>query len=115
MFDRGGIYLAKLYPSKGHEVGKTRPVLVLQTDALNSIGHTTTIIAPLTTQCIDGSFPLRYRLKKRGKLQKTSEVLCDQIRAVDINRLLPDKLAALSEKEMLEIGQQIALILDMDL
>ena len=111
MFNRGSIYLAKLYPSKGHEPGKTRPVLVLQTNMLNHIGHTTVIVVPLTTQLIDGAYPLRYRISKRDNLLEASELLCDQIRAIDINRLLSDTLSSLSVKEMLEIEQQIQMIL----
>ncbi|WP_456393518.1 type II toxin-antitoxin system PemK/MazF family toxin [Nitratifractor sp.] len=112
MYDRGGIYLAKLYPSKGHEPGKTRPVLILQSDILNQIGHTTVIILPLTTQLIPEAFPLRYPVGKREHLEQDSEILCDQIRAIDIRRLLPQKLATLSEEEMAELAYQIQLILD---
>lgn len=112
MFDRGSIYLAKLYPSKGHEPGKTRPVLVMQTDMLNHIGHTTIIIIPLTTQLVDDAYPLRYRISKRDTLVENSELLCDQIRAIDINRLLPEKLASLSKEELIEVEQQIEMILD---
>ena len=104
--------MAKLYPSKGREPGKTRPVLVVQTDMLNDIGHTTVIVAPLTTQLIDNAYPLRYRIAKRGNLRENSELLCDQIRAIDINRLLPDTLASLSPQEMFEVEEQIKLILD---
>ena len=111
MFNRASIYLAKLYPSKGHEPGKTRPVLVLQTNMLNHIGHTTVIVVPLTTKLIDGSYPLRYRVNKRDKLLEVSELLCDQIRAIDINRLIDDELASLSKKEMFEVEQQIQAIL----
>jgi len=112
IFERAGIYLAKLYPTKGYEPGKTKPVLVVQTDMLNQVGHTTIIVVPLTTQLIEDAYPLRYRIDKRQKLEKTSDLLCDQIRAVDINRLLPEKLASLSKGEMLEIEQRIELILD---
>ena len=112
MFSRGGIYLAKLYPSKGHEPGKTRPVLILQTNMLNHIGHTTIIIVPLTTQLSSHTYPLRYSIKKRDKLAKDSELLCDQIRAIDSNRLLEEQLTSLSTKEMLEIEAQIQIILD---
>lgn len=112
MFDRGSIYLAKLYPSKGHEPGKTRPVLVMQTNMLNHVGHTTIIVIPLTTQLIDEAYPLRYRLTKRDNLIQTSELLCDQIRAIDINRLLPEKLASLDAQELLEVETQIEMILD---
>ena len=112
MFNRASVYLARLYPSKGHEPGKTRPVLVLQTDMLNHIGHTTVIIAPLTTQLTHNTYPLRYVIKKRDKLTENSELLCDQIRAIDINRLIPEELASLTAKEMIEIEQQIQVILD---
>ena len=112
MFDRGSIYLAKLYPSKGHEPGKTRPVLILQTDMLNHIGHTTVIVAPLTTQLTSNAYPLRYSICKRNNLLENSELLCDQLRAIDINRLIQEKLASLTSKEMIEIEQQIQVILD---
>ena len=112
MFERGSIYLAKLYPSKGHEPGKTRPILILQTNVLNQISHSTVIIVPLTTQLIPDAYPLRYPVGKRDKLLRNSELLCDQIRAIDINRILPEKLASLSEQEMLEIEYQIQIILD---
>ena len=112
MFNRAGIYLAKLYPSKGHEAGKTRPVLVLQTNMLNHIGHTTVIVVPLTTQLSNNTFPLRYSIPKRDKLKEDSELLCDQISAIDINRLLPEVLTVLTEKEMLAIEEQIQIILD---
>jgi len=114
MYDRGGIYLAKLYSSKGHEVGKTRPVLVLQSNMLNHIGHSTIIVVPLTTQCIDDAYPLRYRLTKRENLVEDSELLCDQIRAIDIHRLQAEKLASISQKELIEVEQQIEFILDFE-
>ena len=112
MIDRGGIYLAKLYPSKGSEPGKTRPVLVLQSDMLNHVGHTTVIVVPLATRLTDGTYPLRYRIEKRDNLLKTSELLCDQIRAIDARRLVSEKLASLTEEEMIEVEHQIGLILD---
>jgi mRNA interferase MazF len=38
------IWIADLNPTIGTEPGKTRPVLVVQTDILNTIPHTSTII-----------------------------------------------------------------------
>jgi mRNA interferase MazF len=111
MFDRGGIYLARLYPSRGHEPGKTRPVLVLQSDALNHVGHTTVIIVPLTTQLIDDAYPLRYRLPERDDLHRPSDLLCDQIRAIDVRRLLPEKLTMLTPHEMMEVEIQVEMVL----
>jgi mRNA interferase MazF len=111
MFERGGIYLAKLYPSKGAEPGKTRPVLVFQDNALNEIGHETVIVLPLSTNLIDDAFPLRLRISKRDLLEHDSDILCDQTRAIDTKRIIHDKLATVSQNELLEIEQMVQLIL----
>ena len=79
---------------------------------LNQIGHTTIIIIPLTTKLISGAYPLRYRIKKREKLLQDSELLCDQIRAIDLQRLIPEKLAVLTPQEMAEIEYQVQAILE---
>ena len=112
MFKRGSIYSARLYPSKGQEVGKNRPVLVLQTNLLNDISHTTVIILPLTTSLVENSYPLRLRIEVRENLKYTSEVLCDQIRAIDINRLDTEPIASLTQTELLKLQEQIEIILD---
>ncbi len=36
---RSEIWVASLEPNKGSEVGKQRPVLIVQTDLLNDVGH----------------------------------------------------------------------------
>ena len=115
MFKKGEIYLAKLNPKKGNEVGKIRPVLIYQTNLLNQVKHPTTTILPLSTYLIDNAFPLRYRIEKRDSLEKNSDLLCDQIRTIDNNRILEDRLTTLSFKEMLEIDKQIKIILDIEI
>ncbi|MCD6433511.1 MAG: type II toxin-antitoxin system PemK/MazF family toxin [Sulfurimonas sp.] len=112
MFKRGDIHLAKLYPSKGHEVGKNRPVLILQTDLLNEVEHTTVIILPLSTILVENSYPLRFRISSRNNLEEISEILCDQIRAIDINRIHTKPIASLTKQELLEVEQRVQIILD---
>ena len=112
MFKRGDIHLAKLYPSKGHEVGKNRPVLILQTDLLNEINHTTVVILPLTSVLVENSYPLRFRITSRDKLEKISEILCDQIRAIDINRINNEPVASLTKQELIKVEQRVQIILD---
>ena len=109
-YKRGAIFSARLNPARGAEPGKVRPVLILQSDDLTEIGHTTVVIVPLTTNIID-AFPLRYRISKREKLQKDSDLLCDQIRSIDIRRLGNEQIATLTEEEMLQIETQIGMIL----
>ena len=86
--ERGWFYLADLRPRRGTEPGKTRPVLVLQSDLLNQTGHPSTIVAPLTTNTVDDAEPLRVRVPSGTKgLRQTSDILIDQIRAIDNRRL----------------------------
>ena len=47
---RGALYLADLSPRRGSEPGKVRPVLVIQTDLLNEVGHPSTWVLPCTTR-----------------------------------------------------------------
>lgn len=74
MIKRGEIYLANLNPKRGSEVGKLRPVLVIQTDMLNEVFHPTVIVLPLSTQLIDDAYPLRLGIQKRDKLEKDSDL-----------------------------------------
>lgn len=115
MFKKGEIYLAKLNPKKGNEVGKLRPVLIYQTDMLNRVSHPTTSILPLSTHLIDDAYPLRYRVQKRDKLNQDSDILCDQIRTIDNTRIVTDLIATLSLREMLEVDKQMKIVLDIEI
>jgi len=114
VYKRGGIYLVNLNPSKGTEPGKIRPVVVLQTDLLNSIGHPTTIVAPLSTQIITDTQPLRFLIQKRDKLRNDSDILLDQIRAVDNRRFTSELLTELTSQERLRLEEMLKLVLGMD-
>ena len=113
MFKKGEIYLARLNPRKGNEVGKIRPILIFQTNILNDIEHPTTIIIPLSTHLIDDAYPLRYRVSKREDLEQDSDLLCDQIRAIDNQRIISNRLSKLSFKELLEVEEQVKIILEL--
>jgi len=67
---RGQIYLANLNPGKGTEPGKTRPVLIVQDQALIDAEHPSTLIVPLTSQLIDDAEPLRLRIAAGGNSEK---------------------------------------------
>ncbi len=104
----GEIWLANLNPNKGTEPGKTRPVLVLQDQALLDFNHPSTIIIPLTTNLIDQAYPLRVRVQATEKLNKDSDLLIDQIRAIDNKRLANGPLATLAEKQIHVIYEAIS-------
>lgn len=82
------IYLADLNPQFGTEPGKIRPVVVVQTNLLNTI-HPSTIICPVTTNVHQAAQLLRVHLTiKDNGLTASSDVLVDQIRSIDNKRLL---------------------------
>jgi len=106
------IWLANLNPQKRpNEVGKTRPVVIVQSDVLNATAYPTVVVMPMTTDLIDGAEPLRMRIKAREKLQKDSDILVAQIRAIDKSRL-KEKLATLSVQEGKRIMALLQEILD---
>jgi len=102
---RGEIYLANLNPGGGTEPGKTRPVLIVQDQALIDAQHPSTLIIPLTTRLIDNAEPLRLRIPAGGKLNKTSDLIIDQLRAIDNRRLIEDPLLKCTDTFMLRVEQ----------
>lgn len=80
------IWLADLNPARGTEAGKTRPVVIIQTDLLND-SHLSTVICPITTNVLTEIELLRVHLEK-GQLDQLSDILIDQIRAIDNRRLI---------------------------
>ena len=81
-------YLADLNPRFGAEPGKVRPVVVIQTDLLNGV-HPSTIICPITTKVIRKSSVLRVHFsKKEAGLKQDSDIVVDQIRAIDNRRFI---------------------------
>jgi mRNA interferase MazF len=103
VIEHGTIWLANLNPGKGTEPGKTRPVLILQDQALLDAGHPSTIVIPLTTNLIDDAEPLRIRVKAREKLSRDSDLLLDQIRAIDNRRLTSGPIATLDAELMRKV------------
>ena len=85
---RGELWLANLDPQLGTEPGKTRPVLIVQAQALLDAEHPSTIIVPLTTNLVEAAEPLRLRVPRMGRLRDTSDLLIDQLRAIDNRRLV---------------------------
>lgn len=107
------IWLAYLNPQIGTEAGKVRPVLVVQTNLLNSI-HPSTLICPITSQTQSEAKILRVHLKKNSfGLQLDSDILIDQLRAIDNSRFIK-KLGALDIKTARLVQQNLKIVLDLD-
>ena len=106
------IWLANLNPRKGTESGKVRPVLIVQTNLLNSISHPSTIVCPLTTNVHLDSEILRVHLKKGiANTEKDCDIMIDQIRAIDNERLLK-KIGEIPKSISEKVRENIQLILE---
>ncbi len=79
---RGEVFLVSLDPSRGKEIRKTRPCVVISPDELND--HLRTfLIAPMTTG--GHEYPFRIRCRFQGR---DGYVVLDQLRTVDRARLV---------------------------
>jgi len=79
---RGEVHLVDLNPTRGREIKKTRPCVIVSPDELNR--HLRThIVAPLTT----GGHGYPFRVPCRFK-NKVGHVVLDQVRTVDRDRLV---------------------------
>ena len=103
------IWLANLNPSKGTEPGKTRPVVIIQTDLLNET-HLSTIICPITTNVNKEIELLRVHLKA-GQLDNISDILVDQNRAINNKRLIK-KLGQLNKDQKIRLKSNLRIVLD---
>ena len=97
---RGGIYLVELDPTRGSEIRKTRPCVVVSPDELNHHLRTV-IVAPMTT----AGHPYPWRVPCRFR-NKAGMVAVDQLRTVDRERLA-QRVGALSEATVRELLERL--------
>jgi mRNA interferase MazF len=79
---RGEVWLARLDPTEGREIQKTRPCLVVSPPDIHDFLDIV-IVAPMTT----GSHPAPYRPEVVFN-EKPNRILLEQIRTIDKSRLL---------------------------
>jgi mRNA interferase MazF len=77
MANRGEVWLANLDPPHWTEPGKTRPVLIVQAQALLDAVRPSTLIVPLTTNVVANAVPLRIGVPWTAGLCRDSDVLID--------------------------------------
>lgn len=108
------IWVADLNPQIGTESGKTRPVLVIQTDLLNKTLHPSTIVCPITTNVRKESEILRVHLKKGvANLHESCDIMIDQLRAIDNKRFI-QKIGDLPQSLIKKVKENIGIVLDLE-
>ena len=108
---RGEIWVANLNPTRGREVGKIRPVLIIHANELINIGSPMLVVLPLTTQIRPESKLWRVTITARGHLKQTCQIIVDQPRSLDRSRLGEGPLTTLTKTELesVEHGLKVAL------
>jgi mRNA interferase MazF len=86
---RGDIYLVEFDPTRGHEIRKTRPALIIQNDVSNQYSPVT-IVAAISSHFGNPPYPREVPVGPGGKsgLAQASAVILNQIRSIDRQRLL---------------------------
>ncbi len=93
------VYLVGLDPTKGREIKKTRPCLIVSPNEMNE--HiATVIVAPMTTR--GRPYPTRVACTFQGK---EGQIVLDQIRTVDKVRLVKrlGQISTATQKEVLAL------------
>ena len=108
---RGQIWTANLNPNRGRELGKIRPVLIVQADWLSAAQSRTVVVLPLTSHVRRDAEPLRVTVHARGGLRTESQVVVDQPRTLDRRRLGEGPLTELSVDEMARVDASLLAVL----
>jgi len=97
------VHLISLNPTKGFEIRKTRPCLIISPNEMNK--HIkTAIIAPMTSTI--KNYPTRVTTTFQGK---KGQIVLDQIRTVDKSRLIKNlgSISKAAEEKVLGVLQEM--------
>lgn len=102
---RGDVYWVDLNPTKGTEINKKRPAVVISNDSANEISQRV-IVAPITSS-VTKVFPFEVKISIKAV---NGKVLLDQLRSCDKQRL-NNKITSLdmTTMEQIDVALKIAL------
>lgn len=110
---RGKVWAANLNPPRGREVGKVRPVVVIQGNELLDAGTPLVVVLPLTTQIYPAFKLWRVTLPARDRLKESCQIVVDQPRALDRARFGDGPLTTLTDEEMVAVERRLRTVLGM--
>lgn len=94
MYVRGDVYRVDLNPTKGSEINKIRPCIIVGATPIN-LARSTIVVVPL----LSSPTPRPPLVVPIPSLGNRSVAVCDQIRAIDKSRMI-EKIGELSLREM---------------
>lgn len=107
-FNRGDIFWVNLNPTKGSEIRKERPCVLVGATPINQ-ARSTVLVAPLSTSGRPNP-PIVISVTCLGKAQV---LVCDQVRAVDKSRLGSNKVDTLTRSDMSAVDAGLRQVLSL--
>ena len=96
---RGDIYFAQLDPTRGAEIRKTRPVVIVSNDVANRASSLVTVV-PLSSN-VSRVFPFEVAVSTaQSGLPKDSKAMAQQVRTIDKARLANTKNGVLPATQL---------------
>lgn len=108
---RGGIYLARLNPAKKDEVGKVRPVIILNSQEILNSSPPIIFICPLSSQSHPNFKALHVELDIRDNLKVKSYALVEHCRSITLNRIIHPRLAQITFAELNNVLHKLQLLI----
>jgi len=108
---RGEVWVGNLNPNRGAEIGKVRPVVILQSDELSSLLSRTVVVLPTTSQVRPGFRRLRVTIPARDRLHRDCQVMVDQPRTLDRRRFGTGPLTTLTNEEMASVERGLLAVM----
>jgi mRNA interferase MazF len=102
---RGDVYWVALDPTRGSEIRKTRPAVIISNDSCNAYGARV-VVLPVTSN-VSSLYPGEASIRLRGR---AARVLGDQIRSIDKSRLRA-RVGGLSRDELHEVETAVLITL----
>ena len=110
---RGEIWTANLNPTRGREIGKIRPVLIIQADELIDAALPMIVVLPLTTQVYPEFKLWRISVPARDRLKEACQIVVDQPRALDRERVGDGPLTMLTRTELGAVERSLRVVFGM--
>jgi mRNA interferase MazF len=105
---RGDIYFAQLDPTRGAEIPKTRPVVIVSNDVANRASISVSIV-PISSN-ISRVFPFEVPLTaEQSGLPKDSKAMAQHIRTIDKSRLAHQRSGGLKPKQLTALDDALRL------
>lgn len=107
---RGGIYLAKFDQAKRNEVGKVRPIVILNSQLVLDSEPLIIFICPLSSKSHTGFSNLHVELQARDAMQVNSYALVEHCRSITTSRVIYTRISQSTDYELRTILHRLSVL-----